>query len=310
MTRSLRSLRLSVNILYMVQNPQLFAKLSERLGARLVPKREISNNGKCSIWSAELDDRAVVVKTRITGDQFYRETFRNELAVYEAFQRHPPPVRVPAVISICEEEGAIVLEYLAGNLVSADRYPEESAWTEHTVAEIVRVLEELRSYQGYALGSSITVLHGYYECWGSYIERGLYTEQDQAILDALKSRSDWCAEFNHGDPIPSNMLIDGGNLRLIDWEFGGAYLPLYDMSVLWVLSIRVPHVQTEIQRRCLAMTRSYQLCFAANLLRVVGRETWIHGRLPDNHPSKSSRQAMLAPLFPRARGVMKEVLAA
>lgn len=289
-------------------NESLLSFIANSVGEKITPIAELANNKKSSVWLAEYANTKVVLKSLITTDQFYTQTFVKELLVYSCFRSTDPGLGVPKVIFVSKDPPVLITEYLEGKPIARDRYPTEDEWKVIKIESLLAVFEGLRRYPGYPLGTANEAIQRYYERWDKYIARGVYADSDKLILDKLAKNCLWQPEFNHGDPIPANILESDSKYNLIDWEFGGAYVPLYDCAVLWAIAARCPEIQRTIENQYLFGTCEDKFCFAANVLNVASRELWIHMELPDGHAIKNERLELLTPLLHKARAIVSHVL--
>lgn len=86
---------------------------------------------------------------------------------------------------------------------------------------------------------------------------------------------------NHGDPLASNILISpAGTPVLLDWEFGGLFLPGFDLAMLHTqLGAGTPAIRERID--AIITEAGAQAAFAVNLAIVLTRELRIYRELPD-----------------------------
>jgi hypothetical protein len=98
------------------------------------------------------------------------------------------------------------------------------------------------------------------------------------ILDSLHG-ANRKFEFNHGDLLLSNCMLNRGCMTLIDWEFSGYYLPGYDLALLWLLLANDQGARTQVEQQVINRAPDYRQSFAINRFLLIGRETRIHSAL-------------------------------
>jgi thiamine kinase-like enzyme len=292
-------------------NIQILKDIENTIGGPVIIVREIANNGKSIVCEAISPIGQVAIKTVISNSEFYLNSFLNEISIYKTFKHTAPLCNVPELHYISNDQRTIVLDYLVGEALNTSRYPEHESIENNIklLRNLRETLQVLRNYNAYTLGTRERILEKYKERWHKYIQRGIYTEADLKILNKLEQLSCWRPEFNHGDPIPSNILLDlNKKIYLIDWELAGAYLPFYDIAVLWAVSLKNVNFQSEIEDYHLSLTEVERLCFATNILNVASRKIWINSELPKSHKDKEVNLTLLRPLLERAKDIGAKVL--
>lgn len=283
------------------------SKVKEQFGERLQLDEQLCSNGKTIVLAGTLDGAPVVLKSLVTDNDFYSASFRHEMHIYEVFAQHKPPFGIPEIRFVSEEPPVVLLERIDGRLLSEDRFPGEEELSPEGMERIFDLLGQVRKYDAGVTDERSSVLKRYQERWTKYIQHGIYTEEDQGILRLLDETSNWKPEFNHGDPVPRNIILAKGEPLLIDWEFGGSYVPFYDVAVLWAVACRQPELQRALERRFDDSPREDRVCFAANALNVASRELRIHMDLPDGHEIKADRLKLLIPLMERSRAIIQSL---
>jgi Phosphotransferase enzyme family len=278
-----------------------FQRLKKTFGDRLSIHNEIASTGKSRITAATLNGQPVVIKTLATGDKTYSERFQWELSLYQKFMTSPPPFRAPVIEYVSLDPALVVMERLQGTVLSEERFLGENQLALLTTRGIVRLLLSLRGYKPLGIEDRHITIARYMERWRRYSDIKILSERDSKILNYLASLPDWTAEFNHGDPIPPNIFMGPQVPTLLDWKFSGAYAPLYDIAIFWVVCARYASLQSEIERTVQELPHAEQVSFATNALSVASREIKIHRELPDLHPTKTERLALLDSVLEKAR---------
>jgi aminoglycoside phosphotransferase (APT) family kinase protein len=245
-----------------------FDKIKNQLGATLAIGEQIATNGKTVVMSGRLDGAPIVIKSLVTDNDFYSASFRHEVQLYQTFFAHKPPFDIPKIYLVTEDPPSIVFQRLDGNVLSDDRFPRADELSWERVEKIYDMLLSLRQYDVAVSDDRAGVLKRYNERWDKYIQHGIYTPEDKAILQRLESTPGWRCEFNHGDPVPRNIIVAHDKPSLIDWEFGGSYVPFYDVAVLWAVLSRQPELQQALEMNIRAFPLHDQVCFAANTLNI------------------------------------------
>ncbi|TCP53941.1 phosphotransferase family enzyme [Tumebacillus sp. BK434] len=91
--------------------------------------------------------------------------------------------------------------------------------------------------------------------------------------------------FTHGDPHMENILLDGGQIRLIDWEYASLAVPQRDLSILLqdvpedsLHALALTVFRRELAKRGWAVTpdfdRAFTACMFDNTLMMLGFELW------------------------------------
>jgi aminoglycoside/choline kinase family phosphotransferase len=68
------------------------------------------------------------------------------------------------------------------------------------------------------------------------------------LYGAIAASSDWRA-FTHGDPAPTNCLVAGDTVHLLDFEYGGFRHALYDLTA-WYVLFPLPEELVEEMSEC------------------------------------------------------------
>ncbi|MGH3923115.1 MAG: phosphotransferase [Pseudonocardiaceae bacterium] len=250
---------------------------------------------KSLLVAGTIGDQPIVAKLLINGDAFWQDKLGHEITVYRVFAEHPPPIRVPRLIH-ADDARLLVLERLDGAPLDADRYPNRVLPDAAVDAalEAVTALNCWRPPQG-----AFAPVFDYRKRIDRYLAHGILTEVDTKALHRLLDSwsGDW--ELDHGDPLPSNLLLAGdGYAALLDWEFTGLYLPGFDLALLHTLLTATPHTRNRINR--IVTEQDLAVPFTINLAMVLTREIRTHRELP-NGPLRDQRLPLVDTLWTHAR---------
>jgi Phosphotransferase enzyme family len=270
------------------------AEVTARLGLREVSMLRCS--GKTLMAAADLAGRPVVVKVLLDRGGFWQARWQHEITIYRAFADEPPPVRVPALIR-ADGQRFLVLERLDGCPLDTARYP----WHSLDAAQTGPCLAALSTLSAWRPPAGLfTPIWDYPGRVARYHAAGYLTHSDADALHRLLTRCGQLAVFGHGDPLPSNLLLtpDGG-CALVDWEFGGMFLPGIDLAMLYtLLGVGTPEVRTSIDQ--VVAGTGIAEPFAVNLAMVLTREQRIHRELPVS-PERDRHLAFLDGAWTQAR---------
>lgn len=214
-----------------------------------------------------------VAKCLLDHSPAWAERFRHEIAVYRAFVRHRPPVRVPRLIAADPDNCTLVIERMPGRAAALTRHPVEAP-PRADVRAVLGAIRHLNAWRPPAemFGRPLD----YASRISRYHELGLFTDRDLSDLQklvhglALTGRVDW--QFAHGDALLSNILLSPAGPVLVDWEHAGWYLPGYDLATLWTILGDAP-----VERRRISLAAQDQGpvardAFLVNLMLVLTRE--------------------------------------
>ncbi|PSJ30485.1 aminoglycoside phosphotransferase [Streptosporangium nondiastaticum] len=232
---------------------------------------------------------AAVAKVLTSRETFWREKFTREIAVYRAFARSAPPVRVPHLIAADAEQGVLLLEHLPGRRLGPDRYP-PAPLARQDVCPAVDALGALAHWA--PAPGAFAHAWDYEHRLDRYLGYGLVQESDHRALTRLLQEAGSARYFAHGDPLPGNILLDRHRVGLLDWEFAGYYLRHLDWALLWVLLRATPVARTLIEERVAAGDPADQAAFTVNRAMLLTRELRTHQELP-TAPWQQARLAAL-----------------
>jgi aminoglycoside phosphotransferase (APT) family kinase protein len=229
----------------------------------------------------------VVIKALRTGEEFWRAKFDHEIRLYQAFTEHPPPVRVPDLIHT-DGQRVLVTEYIPGSPVDGDRYPAQplSARAVDTVLDTITAFARWNPPAGV-----LAPVFDYPDRIARYHKAGFFDERDRAALADLLSDTGPVCQANHGDPLPTNLLLtEQGGCVLLDFEFTGLFAPGFDLAMLHTLLADTPGAQTAVE--ALVGETNIEMGFLLNQAMVLSRELRLHTELPDDE-FRARRLALL-----------------
>lgn len=279
--------------------PELNAVAAE-IGLRDVAV--LRRTGKTLLAAGELAGQRVVVKLLLGGQDFWKTKWRHEIDIYRTFAEYPPPVRVPRLV-YTDGSRVLVLEQLDAHPLSAERYPGRQL----VPREVELVLDTVSGLNAWKPppGRLVRILD-YPERVARYQAAGYLAETDRDDLLALLERCGDTWEVDHGDPLPSNLLLSAnGDCALVDWEFTGLFLPGFDLAMLHTLiGAHTPTARNRIEQA--VIDTGIEEPFTVNLAMVLTRELRIHNELPDSS-LRAARLKLLHTAWAQARDRLQTV---
>jgi len=260
-----------------------------RLRPDFTPTAVLSRNDKALLVQGTCAGTPAVAKLSTATDPYWRAKAVHEIEVYRAFDASPPPVRTPRLLAADPDAGVLLIEQMAGDPLSTDRYPARLA-DRADLDAILQIPVRLSAWQppttafapGYDYPARLDKLH----------EGGLLGLDEHTLLLRLLERAGPRQVFAHADPLPANFLGQGADWTLIDFEHAGLYLPGYDLAVLWVLLRNIPQARAHIET-VRAQGTAADAAFWLNTVLVVLREIRIHREVPDTFPWRAPRLTAL-----------------
>ncbi|MCC9310170.1 aminoglycoside phosphotransferase family protein [Kitasatospora sp. RB6PN24] len=219
---------------------------------------------KClSPQAVQGDNRALLV-----------ERFRREVAVYRAFVRHRPPVRMPRLVAADHDRCVLVIERIPGRIAALERHPADAP----TPGEVRAVLGAVRAFNLWRPPTDVfqQPLDYQFEI-GRYHSVGQLTDRDAGDLRQLLhglSHTGW--QLCHGDALLSNIMLAPSGPVLLDWEQAGWYLPGYDLAVLWSVLSADTAARRQISQLAQSGGTLARDAFLVNLVLVLMRELRIY----------------------------------
>lgn len=232
----------------------------------------LRTTGKSIVRAGRHDGRPVAVKVLTSTDAFWRATFAREIAVYRTLAASPAPVRTPALVHT-DDARVLVVERLPGRVLAEDRHPE-------VTEPVGPALDALAAFAGWRPppGALVAVVD-----YAGRIDRshrdGVLDDRAHTALHALLAELGPPDAVAHGDPLPSNLLVDGDACSLVDFEFTGRFLPGFDLAMLHTLLGASPQVRERI--RGLVADAGIERPFLLNRAIVLARELRMHRTAPD-----------------------------
>jgi hypothetical protein len=238
--------------------------------------------------------RPVVVKVLIDDDPFWTGKLGHEIGIYRILAHHPPPVRVPHFLYA--DARVLILERLDGHPLDTDRYPNR-VLPDLAVDATLDAIAALNEWQ--VPPGALTVIFDYTQRIERYRGHGILTDADAVALHHLYGAWSDIWEVNHGDVLPSNVLLTSDNeAALLDWEFTGLFLPGFDLALVHTLLAETPHARSRVEH--VVNSRDIAVPFTINLAMILTREIRIHRELPDT-PLRQARLHLIETLWARAR---------
>ena len=241
----------------------------------------VRGTGKSMLVAGEMNGEPAIAKILLTADPFWVAKWRHEIDIYRSFARERPPVRIPE-LKWTNGQTALILDWIGDRPADEGRYlsgPLDAG----DVAAIVAAAEAVSSWQPTVPGSPARRLMVDYEKRiNRYHRRGFFTGADRQALMRLLARSGDRRDFGHGDLLPANILLGAGHAcTMVDWEFGGQYLPAYDLATLYVLlGGAAPAIRPRIEAAVASAGTDAEFC--VNLACILVRELRIHQELSDD----------------------------
>ncbi|MDR7303374.1 phosphotransferase [Haloactinomyces albus] len=232
--------------------------------------------------------RPVVIKVLRTDEEFWRAKFAHEIRLYRTWGEHRPPVRVPR-LEHTDGHRVLILEHIPGCVVDAERYPDPvDPATLEAVLQTVVAFAQWRPPPGV-----LTPVFEYSDRVERYHRAGFFNAADRAALHALLADVAPPWQANHGDPLPSNLLLAAsGGCVLLDFEFTGLFLSGFDLAMLHTLLATTPGAQERIEHH--VAEAGIEVPFVLNQAMVLSRELRLHTDLAES-AFRTRRLALLQP---------------
>ncbi|GIG55747.1 hypothetical protein Lfu02_01190 [Longispora fulva] len=224
---------------------------------------------------------------------------RHEQQVLAAAAIEPPAARVPELM-ISGTGPVTVTRRLSGARVGEHRYAEH---VDSPTAEAI--CDALTAFASWPATPAAR------REWWDYPARieqasaeGILTPPDRRAALRLLAAVGSPRVVQHGDPLPTNLLLDHGRVGLVDLEFVGCYVQGLDLALIDVLiGSGSPAVRATINTR--VARDGAGTGYALNLVVLVAREISLHRHLPDL-AVRAARHGLLAVELDRARHVLHD----
>ncbi|MFJ5927162.1 aminoglycoside phosphotransferase family protein [Kitasatospora sp. NPDC092948] len=265
-----------------LQTPAVRAVLANV--ARICPAflpRQVLREGSRHILIAGTIGRAPVVAkclapAALRGPQAAQlvDRFHHEVAVYRAFVRHRPPVRMPRLVAADHDRCVLVLERVPGRPAARERHPANAP----TPGEVRAVLGAVRTLNLWRPPTDVFDQPLDYQTEiARFHSLGLLTDRDAGDLRTLlHGLSTMPRQLCHGDALLGNVLLAPSGPVLLDWEQAGWYLPGYDLAVLWSVLSGDTAARRQISQLAQSGGTLARDAFLVNLTLVLMRELRIH----------------------------------
>lgn len=232
------------------------------------------------------------------------ERFHREVAVYRAFVRHRPPVRMPKLVAADHDRCVLVMERIPGRPAALERHPANSP----TPGEVRAMLGAVRSLNLWRPPTDVFQHPLDYQLDVTrYHTVGQLTDRDAGDLrQLLHGLVHTAPQLNHGDALLSNILLAPSGPVLVDWEQAGWYLPGYDLAVLWTVLSGDTAARRQISQLAQAGGTLARDAFLVNLVLVLMREL----RLYDVPGAGEEQRIMIRRLYEDAGLARRAVRAA
>ena len=195
------------------------------------------------LWG-ELDGIAVVAKRVRTPGPVWAWYFAREIAIYRAFARTAPPVRIPRLIAA--DPDVLIIEALPGAPLATLRHP-AAPLAPATIDRMIAIRDALAAYSEVVgdppppavrrqlrerfLEDPTAPIDWVHDGLARAARRNLL---DGAIADrALAALASPHVAFAHGDLLLRNAIADGDDIALVDWECAGPHVRDWDLALLW-----------------------------------------------------------------------------
>ncbi|OKJ05332.1 phosphotransferase [Kitasatospora sp. CB01950] len=265
-----------------LQTPGVRAALANiaRICPAFLPRQVLREGARHILVAGTIGRAPVVAKclnpAALRGPQAAKliDRFHHEVAVYRAFVRHRPPVRLPRLVAADHDRCVLVLERVPGRPAARERHPANAP----TPGEVRAVLGAVRTLNLWRPPTDVFDQPlDYQQEIGRFHSLGLLTDRDAGDLRALlHGLSSVPRQLCHGDALLGNVLLAPTGPVLLDWEQAGWYLPGYDLAVLWSVLSGDTAARRQISQLAQSGGTLARDAFLVNLTLVLMRELRIH----------------------------------
>ncbi|MFC6598875.1 aminoglycoside phosphotransferase family protein [Kitasatospora paranensis] len=262
-----------------LQTPAVKAALAavSRICPAFLPRQVLREGSRHILVAGTIGRAPVVAKClapQAARDEQLVERFHHEVAVYRAFVRHRPPVRLPRLVAADHDRCVLVLERIPGRPAARERHPVNPP----TPGEVRAMLGAVRTLNLWRPPSDVFGKPLDYQMEiARFHSVGQLTDRDAGDLRQLLhglANTNW--QLCHGDALLGNMLLAPSGPVLLDWEEAGWYLPGYDMAVLWSVLSGDTAARRQISQLAQAGGTLARDAFLVNLVLVLMREIRLH----------------------------------
>ncbi|MEV4614652.1 aminoglycoside phosphotransferase family protein [Kitasatospora sp. NPDC049258] len=265
-----------------LQTPAVRAALANisRICPAFLPRQVLREGSRHILIAGTIGRAPVVAKClspqAVRGPQSEQlmERFHHEIAVYRAFVRHRPPVRLPRLVAADQDRCVLVLERVPGRPAARERHPVNAP----TPGEVRAVLGAVRTLNLWRPPTDVFGKPLDYQLEvARYHSVGQLTDRDAGDLRQLLhglTHTPW--QLCHGDALLGNLLLAPSGPVLLDWEEAGWYLPGYDLAVLWSVLSGDSAARRQISQLAQSGGTLARDAFLVNLVLVLMRELRLH----------------------------------
>ncbi|MFD1829630.1 aminoglycoside phosphotransferase family protein [Streptomyces desertarenae] len=242
-----------------------------RICPEFQPVQVMRRGGRSVILLGTVGRSPAVAKCLLDHSPAQAERFRHEIAVYRAFVRNRPPVRVPRLIAADPDRCTLVAERAPGRPAALQRHPLDPP-APADLGAVLGAIGRLNAWQPPAGVFEAPLDYG--RRIARYHELGLLTDRDTDDLGKLLRglARGGRGQFCHGDALLTNVLLSPAGPVLVDWEHAGWYLPGYDLATLWSVLGDSPAARRRISQSAQSSGRDARDAFLVNLMLVLTRE--------------------------------------
>jgi len=201
-----------------------------------IAMRLLRRSIKCELVEGEWNGAPAVAKMLVHPDPIWRWYFDRERAIYDLFERDPPPVRAPKIHHSSDE--MMIMEPL-GPPLAAGRQVKEQV----DPAPVLEMLEQLERWEPREPLPSTPpppeILRALRDRLledptGDWVRDGIDRAAELGILShperMHRALHDHPRRHAHGDLLPRNVLSGA----VVDWECAGVHPLGWDRALLWV----------------------------------------------------------------------------
>lgn len=229
--------------------PSGFAAVCAEVCPGFRPLRRLAAR-KSELLAGTVDGAPAIAKRLARPDEVWAWYLQRELAIYRAFAAAPPALRVPRLLAADEARGVLVLEHLPGAPLATHRRPRVPP-TAADAAALVELRRRIAAWPGpfppdpprsprasRQIAARLLEDPAAPRAWfhagvARCAETGLFAaDVARRIDDALTAHP--AIAPSHGDLLLRNVIRDGDQLALVDWECAGPHLEDWDLALLWI----------------------------------------------------------------------------